>query len=124
MPRLKILLKSAALILAGFLAGTLLAPQSVQAAINYFDTTKTVSGTGSVSCGYGWKVTGGGAYPLPSDYYGTSSSDEYKLTGSYPLSSGSWTATAKRTHGTYSSYNGWSFSNWPYSPRVYAICTR
>lgn len=114
--------KSVLLLTAGVAAGAVMAPSSVQAAINYFDTTKIVNGTGSVSCPYGWKLTGGGTYPLPSNYYGSSSSDEYELTGSYPASATQWKGTAHKVHGSYTSSYGWKFSTYSYNPRVYAIC--
>ena len=110
-------------LVVGLGAGLLMAPTSVQAAVNYFDTTKTVYGTGSASCGAGWRVTGGGVETLPGDRYGTSTSDEYSLTGSYPSSSTAWRGTATRVHGTYTSSSGWRFGTYSYSPRVYAVCT-
>lgn len=116
-------IKAVLLVLAGVIAGLVLAPPAVQAATNYFDVTKTVTGTGTAYCGSGWKVTGGGVYTLPNDYYGSLSSDEYSLTGSYPNSSSSWRATGNKVHGTYSSSYGWRFTKYSYSPRVYAICT-
>jgi hypothetical protein len=116
-------LKAGTLVALGMILGVLIAPQAVQAAVNYFDTTKIVTGYyGTASCPSGWKVTGGGVYPLPNDYYSSWSSDEYKLTGSYPYSQ-SWKATARQTHGTYSSISGWKFSTSNYTPRVYAVCT-
>jgi hypothetical protein len=117
-------LKPLLLIVAGVIVGVLVAPQTAQAAINYFDQTQRVSGTGTASCPSGWKVTGGGVASIHSDYFGSYSSDEYSLTGSYPTSTTQWRATANRVHGTYSSSSGWRFSNWSYSPTVYAICTR
>jgi hypothetical protein len=114
--------KSLLLLTAGVAVGGVMAPSSVQAAINYFDTTKIVSGTGSASCPYGWKLTGGGTYPLPRNYYGSYSSDEYELTGSYPSSTTQWKATGNKVAGSYSSSNGWRFTTYSYSPRVYAIC--
>src|SRR3954447_6687460 len=117
-------LKALLMLVVGVVAGVLIAPVSVQAAINYFDVTKTVSGTGTASCGYGWKVTGGGVSTLPSDYYGSLSSDEYAVTGSWPSSASAWKATGTRVHGSYSSSSGWRFTKYSYSPRVYAICTQ
>ena len=95
----------------------------VQAAINYFDVTKTVTGYGTAYCGSGWKVTGGGAYQLPSDYYSSYSSTEYSLTGSWPTSSSSCKATGTKVQGSYSSSSGWRFTKYSYSPKVYAVCT-
>ena len=100
-----------------------MAPTYVQATINYFDTTKTVFGTGSASCGAGWRVTGGGVETLPADRYGTIMSDECSLTGSYPSSTTAWRGTATKVHGLYTSSLGRRFSTDAYSPRVYAICT-
>jgi hypothetical protein len=106
----------------GVAAGLALAPTTVQAAINYFDTTKVVTSTsGSVSCPSGWRLTGGGAGPLPSDRYSSLSSDEYQLTDSYPSSNG-WRASATRVHGTYYSSSGWKFSTYTYRAKVYAVC--
>lgn len=105
----------------GIAIGILVSPPAVQAAVNYFDTTKTVSGTGSVACPYGWRMTGGGVASLPNDYYGGSISREYALTGSMPNANG-WKATAKQTNGSYSTYSGWRFTTSPYSPRVFAVC--
>lgn len=123
---MKVLTKGRAKVIAvataGVGIGMLAAPGAAQAAINYFDTTRMVQGSGNVSCPSGWKVTGGGSSPLPSNYFGSSSSDEYQLTGSYPTSTTGWKATATRVHGSYSSSSGWRFSTYSYSPTVYAIC--
>ncbi len=51
---------------------------------HYISTTKIVRGLGSALCPYGWKLTRGGAGPLPDDSFYTYTSDEYALTGSYP----------------------------------------
>jgi hypothetical protein len=67
-------------------------------------------------------VTGGGAMSLPANNFGSSFSDEYQLTGSYPSSTTVWKATATRVHGYYSSTSGWHFSTFSYSPSVQAIC--
>lgn len=108
---------------AGILVGSFFAPSVATAAVNYFDTTKTVSGSGygTVSCPSGWKMTGGGSGTLPENRYSSTSSDEYYFTGSYPTSNG-WKATATKVHGTYSSSSGWRFSSSSYSVTVYAIC--
>jgi hypothetical protein len=92
-------------------------PATQGAGPHYFSTTKITSGY----CSSPWKLTGGGAASLPSNYFGSSSSTEYALTGSYPTGSG-WRATATVTRGSYSSSSGWRFSTSSYSPRVYAIC--
>jgi hypothetical protein len=60
--------------------------------------------------------------PLPANYFGSYSSDEYQLTGSYPSGLNSWRVSATRVHGTYSSSSGWGFSTNSYSPRVQAVC--
>ena len=98
------------------------APATVSAAVRYFSVTRIVSGYGSASCPSGYKVTGGGSVTLPRDSFSSYSSDEYQLTGSYPSSLTSWSVSATRTHGSYSSYSGWKFSTYSYSPRVQAIC--
>lgn len=80
---------------AGLIAlGAVSVPTAVNASVNYFDATRTVSGTGTASCSHGWKVTGGGAETLPPDSFGSTTSYEYKLTGSYPASTTTWKATA------------------------------
>ena len=83
---------------------------------HHFSSTRVTSG----SCPAG-TLTGGGVGPLPGNYYGSYSSTEYALTGSYPSGS-SWRATATVTRGTYSSTSGWRYSTSSYSPRVYSIC--
>jgi hypothetical protein len=105
----------------GLVGVGLAAPTSVSAAVRYFSTTRTVSSTGSVYCPSGTKLTGGGVATLPRDYYGSNSSDEYQLTGSYP-SSNTWRASATKTHGSFSSTYGWRFTTTNHSPTVYAIC--
>lgn len=105
----------------GIAVGVLVSPPAVQAAVNYFDTTKTVSGTGTVSCPFGTRMTGGGVASLPDDYYGSYSSREYMLTGSMPNANG-WKATAKQVSGSFSSSRGWTFRTSSYSARVYAVC--
>jgi hypothetical protein len=92
-------------------------PATRGAGPHYFSTTRVTSGY----CPYPWKLTGGGVASLPRDYFGSYSSTEYQLTGSFPSGSG-WRATATVTHGYYSSSSGWRFSTSSYSPQVYAIC--
>jgi len=116
-------LLAAASVGAGVILGLAISPPAVQAAINYFDVTKTLRGNGSVNCPYGWKVTGGGVQSLPGDSFGSYNSSEYKLTGSYPTSNG-WTATASITRDTYYSNSGWRFTTSSYSTTVYAICVQ
>lgn len=99
------------------LSVAVIVPVTQGAGPHYFSTTKTTSG----SCSSPWKLTGGGVASLPNDYFGSSSSTEYALTGSYPSGS-SWRATATVTRGRYSSSSGWSFSTSSYTPHVYAIC--
>jgi hypothetical protein len=96
---------------------SIIVPATRGAGPRYFSTTKVTSGY----CSYPWKLTGGGVASLPGDYFGTSSSTEYALTGSFPNGSG-WRATATVTRGYYSSSSGWRFSTSSYTPRVYAIC--
>lgn len=99
----------------------LVIPATIQSAgPQFFSTTRTLSGS---SCPYGWKLTGGGAGPMPSDSYGSFSSTEYALTGSYPSVSG-WRATGTVTRGSYSSSSGWRFSTSSYTPRVYVVCAK
>jgi len=107
-------------------AAAVLASQSTvaQSAIDYFDTTVTVTGLGTARCPSGAKVVGGGFKTIPSNYYGSSSSDEYAITGSYAASSTSWTVTGNKVHGTYSSSNGWRFSNVYWAPTAVAVCTK
>jgi hypothetical protein len=117
-------LRALALVVIGLVCGLLLAPQSVQAAINYFNETKIVYGSyGSARCPYGWKLTGGGA-KLPGDSYYSSRTTEYKLEESYPSSSTTWRATGTKVSGSYSSSYGWRYTDSNYYPRTYAICTR
>jgi hypothetical protein len=94
-----------------------LVPVTHGAGPHYFSTTKITSGY----CSSPWKLTGGGVASLPSDYFGSTTSTEYTLTGSYPSGS-SWRATATVTRGYYSTSSGWKFSTSSYSPHVYAIC--
>lgn len=96
---------------------------TAQAAVNYFDATKNVTGTGTVSCGSGWKVTGGGysGVPLPS-----SSGNyvyEYFVTGSSPYSNG-WKASVTKQTTHYWSDGSVTTSKTSYSPKVYAVCTQ
>ncbi|GAA5017207.1 hypothetical protein GCM10023258_03330 [Terrabacter aeriphilus] len=105
----------------GIAVGVLVSPPAVQAAVNYFDTTKTVSGTGSVACPAGTRMTGGGVGSLPDDVFGYTSSREYLLTGSMPNANG-WKATAKQITGKYSDANGWTFRTTSYSAKVFAVC--
>ena len=112
---------------------------TAQAAVNYFDQTKTVTGYGSVSCGSGWKVTGGGVKPPSSNAGGTyTGGTTYEVTSSYP-SSNTWRGTATKIEWKVDKVAvKWSSSGSPtayayvkgiksatnYTPTVYAICTR
>ena len=98
----------------------LLVPATQSAGPQFLSTTRTISGS---SCPYGWKLTGGGAGPLPSDSFSGSTSTEYALTGSYPTGSG-WRATGTVTRGSDSSSSGWRFSTSSYTPRVYVVCAK
>jgi hypothetical protein len=109
------------LVASGVIVGTALAPVTVSAAIKYFSATRTVSGYGSAYCPGGTKLVGGGVQTLPSNYYGSTSSREYQLTGSYP-SGNTWRASAVETDGSYSSSSGWHFNSHSYTPQVSAIC--
>jgi hypothetical protein len=112
-----------AILLFGMVIGMLASTSTVQASIKYFSTTVIVSGSGSVSCPSGSRLTGGGVEQLPTNRFSSLSSYEYSLTGSFPTSNG-WKATAVLTQGTYSSNTGWRFSTRSYSPKVYAICAK
>ncbi len=106
--------------------GLMLAPATVDAAVNYFDTTQTVTTTPNrtlAACPAGTRVTGGGAGPLPSSSYDSRSSSEYQLTGSFPAGNG-WQATATVVRGSYSSSSGWSYRSSYYNPKVFAICAK
>lgn len=116
-------INDAGVLLLGIVLGLMLSPVTANAAIKYFSTTVTVRGDGYANCPSGSKLTGGGVETLPSNQYGTSSSSEYSLTGSWP-SGNSWRATAIEVRGSFGSSSGWRFSNSRYSPKVYAICTR
>lgn len=98
----------------------LLVPATQSASPQFFSTTQTFSGS---RCPYGWKLTGGGAGPLPTDSYSSLSSTEYALTGSYPSFSG-WRATGTVTRGYYSQSSGWRFTTSSYTPRVYVVCAK
>lgn len=51
----------------GLLVGLVLAPTTVRAATNYFDTTKLVSGVNHATCPTGWRLTSGGVSKVPDD---------------------------------------------------------
>lgn len=119
---MKQLLLKTALVTAGIVAGLALSPTTVQAAVNYFNTTKIVSGYGSATCPDGWKLTGGGVESIRPDYFGSSSSTEYELTGSWPYGTRTWKATGTKVVGSYSNASGWSFNTSGYAPRVHAVC--
>jgi len=119
--RVSMIVASVCVIAAGL---AVFVPVNTQAAApTYFSTTTTVSGSGTAYCSSPWKLTGGGAGPLPGDAFYSTTSTEYALTGSYPSGS-TWRATATITRGIYSTSTGWSFRTSSYSPRVYAICAR
>jgi hypothetical protein len=99
-----------------------MAPSTVQAAVSYFHQTVTVTGYGTARCPAGYKVTGGGAFPLSSDVYASYYSYEYQLTASFPASPTTWQANATEIMGNYSRTSGWTFDKQNYSPRVTAIC--
>ncbi|MGY1703584.1 hypothetical protein ACI79C_03350 [Geodermatophilus sp. SYSU D00697] len=113
---------SGAVIATALAGGIVAAPAAAEAAVNYFDVTATVTGNGSATCPSGAKVTGGG-FKVPTDYFGTLSSREYKVTSSYPSGS-SWRATATVVYGNYFSNSGWQFRSSSYTPSVYAICVK
>lgn len=119
-PKSKLALAGITLVAAGVLAA-----QSgvAQSAVNYFDVTRTVTGTGTANCPGGFKVTGGGFKTVPNPIYGSTSSTEYYVTGSYASSQTGWTTTGKKIDGRYSSSKGWTFTSWNWSPSTTAICT-
>lgn len=110
------------LIVPALILGTamVIAPTAVQAAIA---GTTTVSGYGSVSCPYGYRVSGGG-FSISANYYSSYSSDEYSVLSSRPSGTTGWTATGSKVHGYYSSSSGWRYSNGYYTPNVYAVCVK
>jgi hypothetical protein len=112
-------------IVVGVLTVTLalLVPATQSAGPQFFSTTIARSGFGFAGCAPGSKVTGGGVATLPRDNFGTSSSTEYALTGSFPAGSG-WSATATVTRGSYSSVSGWRFTTTAYTPRVFVVCAK
>lgn len=105
----------------GLAAGLLVAPATVQAAINYFDVTRVVHGTGTATCPANWKATGGGAI-APADTFSSLTSHEYVLKSSVPYGTTGWKATGTRTNGTFSSSSGWRFSTTSFQPTVYVVC--
>ena len=107
---------------AAFALGAVTVPSAAYAA-GYFSTTIIASGTGTVSCPYGSRMTGGGAELTTADSFGTSSSAEYQIRSSKPTSNG-WSATGNKISGSFSSSSGWRFTTWSYSPRVFAICAK
>jgi hypothetical protein len=112
---------AAAAVVAG--AGLAVAQIPVaHSAVNYFDATKVVSGSGTVYCPFGYRVTGGGSVPK-SDYFGSTTSDEYDVTSSYPYSTTSWRVTGVHIHGSYSSTRGWAYTQSTWYPSVKAVCT-
>ena len=110
-------------IIAAAIVGTAIvaAPSAVSAAIA---GTYVASGTGTASCPYGYRVTGGGPSNISSNYYGSSSSDEYSVSLSYPSTATAWTVRGTRVHGSYSSSSGWHYYSSSYSPSVKAICVK
>lgn len=115
-------LKIAVGVAAAFGLGLTVAPAQSFAA-TYFSSTSTVSGTGTVTCPYGSRLTGGGADLANSDSHSSTSTSEYRITASRPTSNG-WTATGRHLQGYFSSSSGWRYTDYSYSPRVYAICAR
>jgi hypothetical protein len=105
------------------LAGVGLAESpAAQSAVNHFDTTTVVSGSGNAYCPSGYRVTGGGS-TTKNNVYSSLSSDEYFVTGSYPASTTKWTVTGYRLHGTWTSNRGWTYTNATWYPSVKAVCT-
>ena len=117
--------KSAVLVGVGLAIGIALVPQAAEAAVNYFDQTKIVTGTGMASCPSGYKVTGGGFKAVPKNSYGSTSSNEYEVTSSYPASSTKWIVTVTKISGKYNSGSGmWTYLTSSYNAPVYAVCTK
>ena len=113
-----------ALIIAGGLAiGLALAPVGYVSAVNYFSTTKVVTGTNSATCPSGYKVVGGGASGLHANASSGSSWDIYTLNGSYPSGS-SWKATARKVRITKSGLSDVSMTTTSASVTTYAVCIK
>ncbi|MBM2620834.1 hypothetical protein JIG36_35575 [Actinoplanes sp. LDG1-06] len=113
---------------AGVLVGAgaaiaLLLPSVAPAATTYFSKTTKATGSGSVSCPVGSKVTGGGVNKLPSNSYGSSSSTEYILVASYPNGEG-WKGEGRVVRGSRSSSGDWRYTSGIFMPPVFAICIR
>lgn len=111
-----------ALAAVGGLVVGLVASPAISYAATYFSTTTIATGSGTVSCPYGSRVTGGGA-DMPRDTAYSYSTTDYKLVTSHPTSNG-WSATGSRITGSFSSTSGWRFSTYSHTPRVYAVCAR
>ena len=105
----------------GLLIGVVASP-AISYAATYFSTTTVATGSGSASCPYGSRVTGGGA-DMPRDSASSYSTTDYKLVTSHPTTNG-WSASGSKTTGSFSSSSGWRFSTYSYTPRVYAVCAR
>lgn len=113
-------------ILIGLLGAALFiaaVPAVGEAASKAFSTTKTVTGPdGKATCPSKWKLTGGGAGPLPANSFKASSSDQYVLKSSYPTGS-SWKVDARKIHGALKS-GQWVYTESSYSTKAYAICIK
>lgn len=115
-------LKRLGLVGVGLGIGLMLAPATVDAAVNYFDTTITVKGTSVANCPAGTRLTGGGARLTELGYLDYKDSVEFELTSSYP-SGNSWRGTALKKTGRLTN-TGWSYGSHLANPEVHAICTK
>ena len=86
-----------ALIIAGGLAvGLALMPVGYVSAVNYFSTTRVVTGTNTATCPTGYKVVGGGAKGLPADSQSGEHTYIYALKASAPSGTTGWTAAGRK----------------------------
>jgi hypothetical protein len=97
-----------------------LAPVAVNAAIT---GTVVKTGTGSVTCSSGYRVSGGG-FSIPANSYSNNFSTEYVILSSKASSTTSWSATGLVIRGSYSTSSGWRYSKSNYSPAVSAVCIK
>ena len=105
--------------LTGFQANAVTAPKL---------QTQTISVAGGswATCPSGWLLTGGG-YSIPADSISATSSTQYKVISSYPVSADKWTVNWVVLTGTYNSTS----KQWTYTSRqsgnpatVYAVCAK
>ena len=102
--------------------GLIISPAAVNAAVTYFSVQTKVSGTNSVNCPTGYKVTGGGVSELPSNSNTGGTKTEYLLRGSWPTTNG-WAASARKLVITQSGINV-SVADYAQNVNVWAICVK